>query len=168
MGNHDGTTKNNKIGFLDNISYIHYHDTGIKRLIERASTICIAYNYISKFDDEYEILKKINFSTMGFGIHRVTQIYNFNVIKCIINLFVEYIKRIPNKDELNIYITNFNLKNIKDKIKEYANNNDNNDNNDITKINLENEYYISYNKIHNNKNNYNNKIVFISNYLNSV
>lgn len=112
IGNHNGRTLNEKEILLENIAYAHYHSTGYKRMIERAHQICCAYDYISKNDDEFNILKKINLSTMIFGIHRVEQIYNFYVKKVVLDLFIKYIKRLPEENELKRHVENFNLSEI--------------------------------------------------------
>jgi hypothetical protein len=115
-GNHDGVTINNKSLYLNSISLLHYHNTGFKRMIERAHNICIGYKYINNNDTDIQIFNKLKIYNSCFGIHRVEQLRDFMVKKILIDLFVKYIKRFPNENELLIHIKRFNINTV---IKEF-------------------------------------------------
>ena len=106
-GNHHGHTTNNK-PFITQLGYLHFSNTGKKRTIERAMNICIGYDYISKNDNKDVIINKLEENVLKRvgcnGFHRRDELYYFMRREYIINLFVKYIKRFPEKKELDIHI----------------------------------------------------------------
>jgi len=105
-GNHDGKTVLNA-HMMTNIGYLHFNNTGKQRSIERARNICAGYDFINVNDSEerqlYKLEPMILSNYTSIGNHRVKEIYYFYRKKSIIDLFDKYIKRLPNKDELNYH-----------------------------------------------------------------
>ncbi len=106
-GNHRGITTNNKCEKTVKFAALHFHNTGVKRLIEKARAICIAYDYIGLNDSDFEILKKLDLKTTIIGLHRVKQMYCFTSRKYLIDLFVKYIKRLPTETEIETHLDKF-------------------------------------------------------------
>jgi hypothetical protein len=72
-GNHNGTTTTNKRFYCPEVAYVHYHDTGRMRHLERCRSIMLGYGFIHKDDTEAEQLDKLLKLSDGTGIHRQRQ-----------------------------------------------------------------------------------------------
>jgi hypothetical protein len=107
IGNHWGVVdKNfNYIPTTVPIRYIHFHQVGQKREIERAKTIVSGYNYIDIHENLFKQWDKL--ITMNdpnlTGVHRVIEYRNFIIRKILIDLFCRYVKRLPTPKELEIH-----------------------------------------------------------------
>ena len=72
-GNHNGVTTNQASYFCDDVFYVHYHDTGRGRLVERCRGIMIGYGYIWEGMTREEELNRMRSLWSGAGIHRQNQ-----------------------------------------------------------------------------------------------
>lgn len=107
-GNHHGEvdTNFNYINIIAPIRYIHFHNVGKKREIERAKIIIDGYEYTNIDDnllDQWDKLRLIPVHTGVNGVHRVKQYSNFIMRKILIDLFCRYIKRPPTLWELDMH-----------------------------------------------------------------
>jgi hypothetical protein len=73
LGNHNGVTTTNRRHFCPEISYVHYHETGRRRHLERCRAILLAYGYIRETMSEAEQLYILTHYPQGSGIHRQRQ-----------------------------------------------------------------------------------------------
>lgn len=99
-GNHCGTTENNNRQLIPEIFYLHFHNTGYQRQIERAREINIGYDYISRSDDDLTAYQKLASNPSGTGIHRIYQLRDFLKRKLAIDSFFCSTGRLPTADEL--------------------------------------------------------------------
>lgn len=106
-GNHNGITINNTKKHINNIYYLHYHNTGVKRSIEKAKTICEGYKYINKLDNDKDAIVKLEKTHKCYGIHRVSEYNYFLKKKYVIDTFIKFIKRLPQKNELLCHMERF-------------------------------------------------------------
>jgi len=106
-GNHNGNTTTNKT-YITRLGYFHYSNTGKKRTLERALNICIGYDYVDKNDNKNIIIDKLEIKALKkvpcYGFHRRDELYNFYRREHIINLFVKYVKRFPERKELETHM----------------------------------------------------------------
>jgi hypothetical protein len=79
-GNHSGTTTTNRGHSCPEVAYVHYHDTGKRRHLERCKAILVAYGYIRNEMTESEQLKSLCSNSDGSGFHRKRQ-------------YIEYLQR---------------------------------------------------------------------------
>lgn len=105
VGNHDGKTVRNKEYVIpsNEFVYLHYHNTGFKRQIERARIICAAYGYININTDEKSIYEAICRLTATSGGHRIKQLRNFLQRKLILESFVKNLHYLPGEAEISKY-----------------------------------------------------------------
>ncbi len=88
-----------------NLGLLHFNNTGNRRYYERAKAVIDGYKYFStdlNIKDQIDILKenKQNFSQ---GFHKVCS-YNFILLRMyIFDLFIKYIKRLPEEEELTTH-----------------------------------------------------------------
>jgi hypothetical protein len=73
IGNHWGQTKTNNSFNCENVMYVHYHDTGRGRTIERCREILLGYGYIHEGLTLEEEERKLLQCRDGSGIHRQRQ-----------------------------------------------------------------------------------------------
>jgi hypothetical protein len=73
IGNHGGITTTNKRFFCDDVAYVHYHDTGKRRHLERCRAILLAYGYINESMNQTQQLEALLQNRDGSGIHRQRQ-----------------------------------------------------------------------------------------------
>ena len=72
-GNHEGGTTTNQGHVCPEVAYVHYHDTGKRRHLERCKTILLAYGFIRNEMTEHEQLEALRSNPNGSGIHRQRQ-----------------------------------------------------------------------------------------------
>lgn len=72
-GNHSGVSTKNKQFHCVDIAYVHYHDTGKRRQLERCKAILTAYGYIGETMSEKEQLSALLTTRNNIGIHRQRQ-----------------------------------------------------------------------------------------------
>lgn len=72
-GNHEGTTTSNRDYLCNEVAYVHYHDTGKRRHLERCKTILLAYGFLRKDMTEREELDSLLSLRDGTGVHRQAQ-----------------------------------------------------------------------------------------------
>jgi len=104
-GNHSGEVDMNfnYIDIVVPIRYIHFHNVGKKREIERATTIIDGYNYTNVHGNLFQQWDELRMIKGCNGIHRVIQYRNFIIRKILIDLFCRYVKRLPTPKELNTH-----------------------------------------------------------------
>ncbi len=76
-GNHNGITTTNTSYMCDEIVYVHYHETGKGRTIERCREIMIGYGFITNELSRQEELSRMLNLRDGTGIHRQRQYIRF-------------------------------------------------------------------------------------------
>jgi hypothetical protein len=113
-GTHFASSINNKTEYCPSLNLFHYHFTGKKRNIERARCINLGYSYISENDDDATIIRKLanTIPLSGVGIHRQKTYFEFIKEKIVYDLFIKYIKRLPDSDEFSGHILHFNIDSI--------------------------------------------------------
>lgn len=72
-GNHGGGTTTNRGYFCPEVAYVHYHDTGKRRHLERCKAILLAYGFLRNDMTEPEQLACLRSNPNGSGIHRQRQ-----------------------------------------------------------------------------------------------
>lgn len=72
-GNHSGGTTTNREYRCPEIAYVHYHDTGKRRHLERTKAILLAYGFIQADMTEDEQLERLCSTRNDAGIHRQRQ-----------------------------------------------------------------------------------------------
>jgi hypothetical protein len=100
MGNHDGKVKFGKKDFV-NLGFLHMHDTGSRRQFERSEMAVIGFKYINidlPLEEKINVL--FNRTSKCYGYHRVKEYRNFLLSFYIVEMFLLYIKRLPNIEEL--------------------------------------------------------------------
>jgi len=120
-GNHSvntthGNTVNSSFGLL------HFNNTGKRRFYERAKQVIEGYNYFSTSLEISEQIDTLVFNKGNFrsGIHKVKAYHIILLRMFILDLFIEYIKRLPSQDELHMHTIiniNNNSADIKNKFK---------------------------------------------------
>lgn len=105
LDNSSGTTINNK-RYVTNFGLFNFYYTGKQRCIERAINMCLSYNYIKK-DESKEViiakLEKLVFENKLVGSIYIKELYYHLKREYIIFLFLIFIKRYPELDELNTH-----------------------------------------------------------------
>jgi len=76
-GNHGGSTTMNRRHFCKEVEYVHYHDTGKRRHLERCKQILLAYGYIREDMTETEQLDSLVHNPDGAGLHRQRQYISY-------------------------------------------------------------------------------------------
>lgn len=104
LGNHYGNSTNDTQMLVD-IGYLHLHDTGKYRYIEKCRNICIAVNKIDSSDNKLHHMKQLEpYILNGYRglIHnRMYPLYYHLLKEYIIGLYIIYINRYPEQHELN-------------------------------------------------------------------
>lgn len=77
VGNHSGETTTGREFFCEDVCYVHYHETGRKRHVERCKTILLAYGYIHESMTPQEQLDTLIRYPNGGGIHRQRQYISY-------------------------------------------------------------------------------------------
>lgn len=110
-GNHSVKVSNGKeVNSL--LGMFHYNFTGKRRSFERAKEVIEGYKYFStslEINTQIDILAT-NFHNHRPGFHKERIYYKTLLRNFIVNLFIKYIKRLPNREELNYHVENNLLK----------------------------------------------------------
>jgi hypothetical protein len=107
VGNHNiivsyGKKSESKLGML------HFNATGKKRAFERAKIVIDGYKYFPtslNIRDQIDILVA-NKKLMNYGHHKVNSYHYYLVRQFIVSLFIKYLKRLPELNELDNYVNN--------------------------------------------------------------
>lgn len=76
-GNHGGVSMTNTYHNCPEIAYVHYHDTGKRRHLERCKAILIAYGFIRSNMTDAEQLHALRHNPNGSGTHRQWQYMDY-------------------------------------------------------------------------------------------
>jgi Glycosyl transferase family 2 len=112
VGNHDG-----RVSFGEKVAvpigYLHLHNTGAKRMFERAQMCVDGYKYV-----DVNLSKITQFINLfvgspwqnGYGHHK-TKLYMFFLFKdIVIDYYTRNARRIPTSEEMNYFISKYFLK----------------------------------------------------------
>jgi hypothetical protein len=106
-GNHNGKVTHGNTLSVDELCYLHFHETGEKRKFERAETVVYGYKYITPQLTVLQRLSKLlplryeHARCHHAGFHRVEQYTEFICRRLVVGLFIKYIKRLPEENELH-------------------------------------------------------------------
>ena len=103
LGNHYGHSTNNTQMLVD-IGYVHLHNTGKARYIEKCKNICIAVNKITPSDKLTNLLELEKYVLSGYkgAIHnRMYPLYHHLLKEYVIGLYLIHVNRYPQPHELN-------------------------------------------------------------------
>ncbi len=76
-GNHAGKTTDEGIPYWPSLAYLHFHDLGTERNLERAYGTILGYKFIDKTDNKEEMINKLRRAQNGYGNHRVVEYIEF-------------------------------------------------------------------------------------------
>lgn len=102
LGNHYGQSENNT-QMLADIGYVHLHDTGKTRYVEKCRNICIAVNKITNSDKLTNLLELERYVLSGYygsNHNRMYPLYYHLVKEYTIGLYLIYLNRYPQPHEL--------------------------------------------------------------------
>ena len=90
-----------------NLGLLHFNSTGKRRFYERAKLVIDGYKYFStdlNIKEQIDILKN-NKQHFGAGFHKVNNYQEALLRMYIFDLYIKYIKRLPNEYELTFHST---------------------------------------------------------------
>ncbi|NBO78863.1 MAG: hypothetical protein EBV27_04395 [Actinobacteria bacterium] len=108
-GNHDGKVNFGNHKYV-NIGYLHFHNTGVRRMLERAKVCIDGYKYVDTTLPNVTQFINMYVSApwqIGYGYHK-QQLYMFFLMKFIVcEYYINNANRVPSKDEIRSFIDKY-------------------------------------------------------------
>ena len=104
-GNHSGAVKCGRTVTETVLAYVHMHNTGMRRMFERARLVMDGYKYTDVAASPAEQMDQLRL-IMGqpvAGTHRVEQYVDFLMADHIYDMFLRHVKRLPEQEELRCH-----------------------------------------------------------------